>query len=184
VAHVLVKLRAVVPHRPLNLGESLAVAELQANLFLKHLEIIRPPLPETAISTLPLLQVERFSSLPVSGAAHWGKGRWMIVLNSNEPLYRQRFTLAHEFKHVLDAPFDKVIYPSIRGLEHDVIAERVADFFAACLLMPKSWLKRSWREVSNDPAVLARLFGVSQAAMKVRLESIGLVEPAGRCLAA
>ena len=49
---------------------------------------------------------------------------------------RQRFSLFHEFKHIIDHPTRDLI-------ENEEMAERVADYFAACVLMPKAWV--SWR---------------------------------------
>jgi Zn-dependent peptidase ImmA (M78 family) len=180
---VLASLRSVVPMRPLNRGEALRVAELQAIKLLEALGAEEPPMPENVIASLPRIQVDRLSPIPVSGSAHWAKGRWVIVLNGAEPLVRQRFSLAHEFKHVLDAPFDSFLYPESGDVTSHARAEQVADYFAGCLLMPKLWVRRAWtsgRDLQRLPA-LARRFGVSQAAMQVRLLQMGLVDRPARC---
>lgn len=59
-------------------------------------------------------------------------------------------------------------------------AELMCDYFAACLLMPRPWVKRLWAQGVQDTAVLAATFNVSPAAMNVRVQQLGLVEPRDR----
>src|SRR5262249_42879813 len=140
-----------------------------------------PPLSEEAIAQLPKLQVERMSPLPVSGASHWAQGRWLIVLNGSEPLARQRFSLAHEFKHILDHRFIGVLYTSVPAVDRAQWVEQVCDYFAGCLLMPRPWVKRLYGQGIQRLPDLAVRFGVSQQAMQVRLNQIGLTPPTERC---
>ena len=179
---VIAELRAVCPHRPLTLGEGLRVAELQANRLLEATEIRQPAVPESVVTGLPRIAVERLSRLPVSGSVRWSKGVWVITLNRQEAAVRQRFSLAHELKHAIDAAFGDVLYPDWRGLGANDRAEQVANHFAACLLMPKAWVRREF--FNREPTTLPRLAGrfeVSQAAMRYRLESLGLVQSTVRC---
>lgn len=175
-------LRDAVPPRPLKFAESLRIAELQASKFLALAGVNEPAFPESAISTLPRVEVERMSPAPVSGATQWSHGRWLIVLNGNETKGRQRFSLAHEFKHVLDNPFIDVLYPATATMTAGERAEQACDYFAACLLMPRLWVKRAWmRDNQQSVRILARRFEVSQAAMTVRLRQIGLTQADARC---
>lgn len=179
---VIADLRQLTPHRPLTIAESLRVAELQAARLLAAQEIAEPPVPESVIANLPRVQIERAGWMQDSGCVGWSKGRWVIVLNRNEPAVRQRFSLAHEAKHILDAPFGDVLYPGWRGLSTGERAEHVADHFAACLLMPKLWVRRAFYNYGiTDTRRLALRFGVSQAAMRVRLASLGMLEGSVRC---
>src|SRR5580704_13272227 len=104
MTNVIRELRDLVPLRALSVAESMRVADLQAGRLLALLGIEEGPVPESAITELPRIQVERMTPSPVSGAAQWSRGRWLIVVNGAEPWGRQRFSLAHEFKHVLDSP--------------------------------------------------------------------------------
>lgn len=174
-------LRALVPPRPLTPGEALRVAELQAVRLLQAQEVKFPPVPESAIAELPRVQIERLSPIPVSGSAHWTKGRWQITLNGGEPTVRQRYTMAHETKHVLDHPFSSFLYPDLPNASSAERAEQVANFFAACLLIPRMWLKRDWGHGIQRLPDLAARYEVSQVAMHVRLMQIGLVEAQRRC---
>lgn len=179
---VIAGLRAVCPHRPLNLGESIRVAELQAARLLAASEVVAPPVEDSVIAGLPRIEVSRVSRIPVSGSVHWSKGSWVIALDRGEAYVRQRFSLAHEFKHVLDAPFGTTLYPAWRGLSASDRAEQVADHFAACLLMPRAWVKRAYYDEGvTDLGRLAHRFNVSQAAMRVRLSSLGIVDSRTRC---
>lgn len=175
------ELRDLVPLRPLTQAEALRIAENQANRLLALAELTGPPFHEEVITELPRTQVVRMPDIPVSGSAHWSKGRWVIALNQSESLARQRFSLAHEFKHVLDNPFIGFLYPKQQGWTPADRAERVCDYFAACLLMPKVWVRRAWTEGVQDLRGLARRFNVSQSAMNVRLLQLGLAEPVLRC---
>lgn len=179
---VVADLRSLCPHRPLTFGEGLRVAELQANRLLQPAEVHEPAVPESAVTNLPRITVERVGRIPVSGSVRWSKGLWVIALNRLEPAVRQRFSLAHELKHVIDAPFGDLLYPGWRGLETGERTEQVANHFAACLLMPKAWVRRAYfnHGLTSLPG-LAALFEVSQTAMRYRLESLGMVQSAVRC---
>ena len=79
------------------------------------------------------------------------------------PRVRQRFTVAHELKHVLDASHEDAIYRHLpAGPDRRRHIEAVCDHFAACLLMPRAQVKRLWGEGIQDFSVLATYFDVSQ----------------------
>src|SRR5207302_7587391 len=130
---VLAMLRALVPQRPLSPWETLRIAELQANRLLKHLEIDDVPVPEEVISELPRIRVVREPGLPMSGCAHWDGRFWVITVDADEHPLRQRFSLMHEFKHVLDHTTKQFLYYDRSFQKAGEQAERVADYFAACL---------------------------------------------------
>lgn len=182
MASLVAELRSLTPHRPLSVPESLRVAELQANRLLRSSDVHEPAVPEGVITELPRIAVERVSRAPVSGAVRWSRGFWLVAINRGEPLVRQRYTLAHELKHVLDAPFGELLYPEWRGMSEHDRAEHVANHFAACLLMPKAWVTRHYFDKGvTDLRRLAYRFEVSQTAMRIRLESLGVLAPAPRC---
>ena len=137
----LASLRALMPDRALSTAESLRVAELQAARLLELSGITTPAMPESVIAELPRIKLRRLSPLPMSGYTAWSKGHWVIALNGAESATRQRFSLAHEFKHILDHPFIDASYGRLPGSAEQQWAERLCDYFAACLLMPKAWVK-------------------------------------------
>lgn len=181
MANLVDELRRLTPRRPLGHEEAMRIAELQANRLLQLADVSEPPVPEEVVAALPRLQVERLASIPVSGSTHWTRGRWLIVLNESESLPRQRFSLFHELKHVLDHQHIAYLYPPTRQLGAHERAEQMADYFAACVLMPKRWVKRDFGNLIQESAVLARRYGTSQMAMRYRLNQLGLTPPARRC---
>jgi Zn-dependent peptidase ImmA (M78 family) len=104
-----------------------------------------------------------------------------MLLNASEPMVRQRFSVFHELKHVLDHPNAETFYPAFGSMTSKQRQEQIADYFAACALMPRVWINRAWRNDIQDVADLARLFHVSREAMRYRLNSLGLVFPTLRC---
>ncbi|HZQ64454.1 MAG TPA: ImmA/IrrE family metallo-endopeptidase [Gaiellaceae bacterium] len=178
---VLASLRALVPKRPLTPREALNVAELQANRLLRHFRIESATVPEEIVSELPRIRVVRDDGLPVSGAAYWNGRYWIITVNADEPLFRQRFSLMHEFKHVLDHTSKHFLYHDRPFQTAAEQAERVADYFAACLLMPKMMVKRLWYQGNQNIVALAEKLQVSPAAMRYRLDQLGLTEGPRRC---
>jgi hypothetical protein len=172
-ASIIRALRSLRPNRPLTYDQELWCAELQANRLLSLAVINRPAVPTATVSNLPRIRVEHDWELPTSGATYWQDGRWIITLNASEPSARQRFSLMHELKHILDHPFS----PNQRSDRQ----ERVADHFAACVLMPRTWIKAEFFAGRQQVTELADLFNVSVAAMRYRLTHLGLAEATRRC---
>jgi Zn-dependent peptidase ImmA (M78 family) len=173
---VLKSLRSLMPHRVLSYSEALQRAELQANRLLSLHEIVRGPVPIEIVTELPRVRVEQSYDLPASGSAHWDGGCWVLTVNAAEFSLRQRFSVMHEFKLVLDHPTRHLIHSS------DRMSEKVADFFAACVLMPKAWVKTAfYNERVQSVEALAEMFQVSPKAMSFRLSQLGLAVPVDRC---
>jgi Zn-dependent peptidase ImmA (M78 family) len=126
------------------------------------------------------VQVRQGVLIGRSGMTEWVGGRWLITLSDSEPLARRRFTLAHEFAHVVNHAVEDVCFPAYGDLTAKERVERTCDYFAACLLMPRPWVKRLWGEGLREVRVLARRFAVSEEAMRHRLRWLGLTEPVAR----
>lgn len=173
-------LRALMPLRSLTFQEALERAELQANHLLDLHELDAPAVPVELVTELPRIQLMQSYDLPVSGSAHWDGSNWVLTINASEFELRQRFSIMHEFKHVLDHPFCHLTKAE-RGLSADEKAERIADYFAACMLMPKRWVKTAWCNQTQSVEQLAAMFQVSPKAMAFRLSQLGLSESTSRC---
>jgi Zn-dependent peptidase ImmA (M78 family) len=172
----------VVPRRGLSPAEAVAVAELQTAKLLKAAAVTGPPVPESVIVDLPRVRVSRRRGWPTSGLATTVKDGWVIVLRAEEAGVRQRFSLAHEFKHVLDDPSIEWLYPTVRGRSPEDRAEQICDWFAANVLMPRAWVKADWASHGiQDVERLARRYQVSRLAMGYRLDQLGLRMPHPRC---
>lgn len=176
---ILKSLRALMPLRQLSLAEARQIAERQANRLLALHGIPGPAVPAEIITELPRVRVERAYDIPVSGSALWDGNYWVMTLNASESELRQRFSLMHEFKHILDHPFRHLMQRSAPAPEKSL--EYIADYFAACVLMPKRWVKTAFFSETQSTEALADKFQVSRQAMSYRLHELGLVEPAPRC---
>jgi Zn-dependent peptidase ImmA (M78 family) len=174
-------LRALVPQRQLTSYETLRIAELQANRLLHHFDIETPTVPEEIVSELPRIRVVRERLLPVSGSAHWNGRYWIISINADDHPFRQRFSMMHEFKHVLDHTTRQFLYEDTPYRTAHEQAERVADAFAAFLLMPKRVVKALWCQRHQNIEQLALLLEVSPQALRYRLDQLGLTERSPRC---
>ena len=178
---VLTLLRGVVPRRNLTPSEAYRIAELQANRLLEHFEIRTNSVPSEIVTELPRIRIEREHGLPVSGSAHWNGRYWIVTVSAEDHRYRQRFSLMHEFKHIVDHTTKDHLYCDRPGMTAHEQAERVADYFAACLLMPKRVVKRLWGEGHQDVTGLSETLQVSPAALRYRLDQLGLTERQPRC---
>lgn len=105
--------------------------------------------------------------------------RATIYLNAGDSERAQRFTCAHELGHLSRrgiANGDRIGYVDSRDLESRTgrnPEEVWANQFAAELLMPSAAVQAIWAQ-GESPAHLARVFGVSQSAIDIRLGTLGL----------
>jgi Zn-dependent peptidase ImmA (M78 family) len=122
--------------------------------------------PSYRTSRLTYYPIFRSLERPTGQATHWH-----IQVNADDSLWRCRATLAHEYKHILDDPFREQLYPEWpREATPPDLAERVCDYFAGCLLVPRAWLYAAWDEGVQDPTALASRFDVSERLIEVRMD--------------
>ena len=104
--------------------------------------------------------------------------KFEILVNKNDSIERQRFTIAHELGHFFlhqDILRDEELH--IDTLYRDSNSndrEKEVDYFAGALLMNKMLLEKMYDE-NNSIAELANIFNVSVSAMTVRLDILGLI---------
>lgn len=178
---VLASLRSLQPKRRLSFSESLRIAELQAGRLRSLSGLSGVAAPTEMITDLPRIDVVRDVDLPVSGSTHWNGAAWIITINGTESWTRQRLTLFHEYKHIIDHGQRENLYSGSRTTDAAKQAEQAADYFAGCVLVPKRELKTAWCSGIQRLSDLASHFGVSTPAIKVRLAQVGLSEPNRRC---
>lgn len=186
-ASVLTTLRSLLPPRRLYLSEAMRIAELQAHRLLELRDVTDVPVPVEIVTELPRVVVEYDPDLPghaASGSSAWDVPRraWIIALNPDEPPTRQRFTVLHEYKHIIDH-----YHPGLGGRPPTTLygltpVEYVAEYFAGCVLMPRRLVKAAYYDGIQRLADLAELFDVSGRAMEVRLDQLGLADPKSRTL--
>jgi Zn-dependent peptidase ImmA (M78 family) len=149
--------------------------------------VTAPPVPVEEIIKARGIRIQPTASLgDVSGLVLRKGGEIIIGVNKKEVRTRQRFSLAHELAHALLHPgkevrFDRDFRVNLRseasGLGVDV-EEIEANFFAACLLMPRRFLQAdpeaALLDVEDVDAVrkMANRYGVSAHAMSIRLGNL------------
>jgi len=131
----------------------------------------------------------------ISGFMYRDRDRVIVGVNGNHPRTRQRFTIAHEIGHFLlhegeklhvdgDAPGYSLFRRDPKSSDGSDVIEREANFFAAELLMPQSFLEKDLAEHSvvdlldPDEKVLkdlAKKYRVSVQALTFRLANLGLI---------
>ena len=176
------EVRAIVPVRPLGLGEAYSIAERQATKTLERLDIRQPGQSLAWVTELPRVDVRlvpRYKMNGLSGVTSYSRGRYLVLVNKNDAHARRRWTLAHELKHLLDYTKAKAMYKQLGygdKARQDQQIERICNHFAASLLMPRTWVKRAYGNRIQDVTALAGLFNVSEEAMHIRLQFLGITD--------
>ncbi|HEX2903382.1 MAG TPA: ImmA/IrrE family metallo-endopeptidase [Jatrophihabitans sp.] len=179
---VLASLRSLTPTRSVTLPRALHIADRQAARLLQLRGVETIPVLTTIVSELPRIIVEQDSELPLhaaSGCSDWDSCRraWVISINPREPRTRQRFTVLHEYKHIIDHGGPEIQMDNWAARFHRAPAEIVADYFAGCVLIPKRVLNAAFYDGIQTATDLAQLFDVSADAIRVRLAQVGLADP-------
>ncbi|QIN84644.1 ImmA/IrrE family metallo-endopeptidase [Rubrobacter tropicus] len=112
-----------------------------------------------------------------------------VLINSDKPRVRRRFTIAHELGHLALGHLhggEMVVDETVRGRSP---REREANAFAAGLLMPEAGVADGWqrleRRLGQRPSPidwivwLAASFGVSDQAAAYRLVNLGRIHAVG-----
>lgn len=178
---LLARLRQLAPKRALTLSESLTIAQHQAARLRELLGITTPALPLDFVPELPKVSVKVVPAHQLgestSGLTTRENGHYLILVNKNRPRSHRRFTLAHELKHLIDYPYAPMWHAGLSYGDPDskpYRIERIADHFAAHLLMPTNLIKRAWMQGLQEPRALSEVFEVSRDAMRIRLDNLGL----------
>ena len=158
------------------LGKLSKLLSLLAQEWLEQGEVKAPPVPECLIYLMDRECPMEIRYLPMrsySGAVWKMKDSWVIYLNSNESVERQRLSIFHEAFHILahcraTPAFKKP------GENKGSFNEILADNFALHLLMPEDWIKDRWSN-SGSVAGIAREFNVTERAVVARLKTLGLM---------
>jgi Zn-dependent peptidase ImmA (M78 family) len=124
-----------------------------------------------------------FPDRNIAGAYNRKDG--LILIEKNDPSFRQVFTVAHELGHYYlhaDKP-DEIFFRSDLDNLDDTQKkqEQEANWFAASLLMPKELFIHFWKILKNvnrlDFSIndLASRFEVSSTACYYRLKNLGII---------
>ena len=153
-------------------------------IYAKHRETFPFPVVQFA-NEIGMKVFSRDMSDDISGAITKKSDGYHILLNSNHPESRMRFTLAHELAHYFNdkdyldtlgeiqdgsKQAKKTLFRTTAAelCDSDMLRRDVAaNKFAADLLMPQEVFIRKWKESSN-PEQVAEYFKVSPNAVRVR----------------
>jgi Zn-dependent peptidase ImmA (M78 family) len=133
-------------------------------------------------STGPEVFVVPLGADGIAGAYQSKHGRDWVIVNADDPVPRQRFTLAHEYGHHYLGHGDT--YDTSSYASDSQPKEVQANYFAGAFLISAGALDRALERLRR-PALdfevmvaLAIYFGVSARAMRIRLETLGRLKPA------
>jgi Zn-dependent peptidase ImmA (M78 family) len=126
------------------------------------------------VANLPGIIVEIDHQLPVSGLAVWSKSRraWLIKIRAADSLSRQRFTLLHEFKHIIDHGNMRLYDP--RLFNGHFQKELAADLFASASLMPARLVRTLTKRHGLSSTEIAQQLLVSRDRVRLRLSDLNL----------
>jgi len=146
--------------------------------------VTQPPVPVESIVSSYGVHLKKGNLDDVSGLIVRDGSNVTIGVNSEQSRTRQRFTIAHEFGHFIlhegisshiDHNYRVNFRSGASALAVDV-EEIEANYFAASLLMPKTFLDQlnAIEAIDSDRSVglLAKQFNVSQHAMSLRLGNV------------
>jgi Zn-dependent peptidase ImmA (M78 family) len=171
---LLKNLRQLIPLQRIGFEEVLAVAERQAG---RLRQLLGDRITENALARRIRLRIVH-EPLTTSGLSYWNGQEWIIALNSADTRRRQRFALLHELKRIIDHGH-RHLYQSAWE------ADYAADYFAGCVLVPRSELAALIGGAIDDLGQIAKRFQVSRATISLRLRQINLddTDPLGEPVA-
>lgn len=145
---------------------------LNLELFLRNLGVV--------VVFEPLGDDKAFSGMALKQG-----GECFMLVNSSVARGRQNFTIAHELYHLFVQPNFHVRYCYTgRFGKQDDPEERNADYFAACLLMPKSRIMQAVADLAPGASLplaaivhLEQEFQCSRKALLARLVELGYLKP-------
>jgi len=112
----------------------------------------------------------------ISGYLEYQNGAWIVGVNAQHHVNRQRFTIAHEIAHYIlhrDPKKEFVDETFARRSSGGDKVEREADEFAAELLMPEQDIRKAIEQGRTSFQELATLFRVSALAIRFRVKALG-----------
>jgi len=125
--------------------------------------------------------VESFGDGSPAGASITDPEFSLIFVSSDQPRPRALFTLAHELAHVLTG--DGAALNIDENLRARSDSERLANAFAAGLLMPEDEIRRTIEAKGRGAEALGEMlveFGVSYESLVYRLHNLQIINAGGR----
>jgi hypothetical protein len=149
--------------------------EILAGEYLRQGGVKQTPVPLDLISLFDSRRSVEIRYLPLKqylGCTWFFDEEWIVHVNANAPPEVRHFTAFHEGFHIICGSSGLVFRR--RGNAHQAVSERLADYFAASILMPRDFVYGLWPEV-EDVAKMARIFTVPEPVMKDWLVRLSVV---------
>jgi predicted transcriptional regulator len=172
----MIALQALVPRSGLDNAEALVIAEVQATVLLRMIQANQPPAPMDVLARHLDIITKYDPEAGEVGYHGFDDETWYIGYG-DEAVPSRDATIAHQIKRIIDTPFGDGLYPPSEVMGTTLRKHYVAEYFAMCLTLPARWVDRAWRRGDHDARQLAKLFGVTPAAMLFRLKVMRLVKP-------
>lgn len=166
--------------QPARKGESAGV-EARGTLGLGETQPLDDILRSLERTTKLQIFVRQLGEDGVAGAYWVSQDIPFVLVNGDQPVQRQRFTLAHEFGHHWLRHGNQIDAQVVFGDGSPIEVE--ANAFAAAFLMPPTAITKALEGLGRPPITfdvlitLAALFGVSAKAMRIRLETLEELKP-------
>jgi len=157
-------------------GPIFQLVESLADKYIEQSTIAQPPVPAQIIDTFDIehpVEIRSVSLTAYQGAIWDTDDGWVVYLNRQEPLEKQRATLFHEIFHIIAHTKSTPVFRK-RGIREGFFNELLADYFAGCILTPRKWVTEKWAE-TNDLKRMAEIFQVTKLAMWFRLKTMRLL---------
>ena len=155
----------------------------------KELDVVATPVVDLC-DDLRFAYQEEFLEDAFSGAAIVDGSKKIVMVNASQSETRKRFSAAHEIGHLLlhgnqalsiDSNSPQVMFRDENSSKGIDWREKEANFFAACLLMPKKRVLTAIQEIGTGSVseeqiqIMADRFEVSTQAMCIRLTQLGFI---------
>jgi hypothetical protein len=153
----------------------LADVERLASDYLTGAGVPGPPVPSELIGVFDESRKVEVRLVPLKalhGVVWLVRRGWIIQLNSRDSRRVRRYSLFHEAFHIAC----RITCPACDKVEvrRTSFNEVLADYFAACFLMPKEWVEEYWPRV-RDVRAMAGRFDVPLRQMRRRLNQLNLL---------
>ena len=137
-----------------------------AGEYLKHGGVDEPPIPLELINLFDATRPIEMRYLPLKrylGCTWFIDGEWVVHINENAPSDTRNYTAFHEGFHIICGSSGLAFKGAADG--YQAVSERLADYFAASILMPKHLVHQFWPDV-RDLGKMAKIFAVPEPVMK------------------
>lgn len=147
----------------------------------KHYRLTHPVDLTKLAFALGVVSLEE-KTMTEDGRLSWVDGLPRIDINSDRPVARQRFTLAHEIAHlILESSSYEAVYRSPAQQDKK---ERMCDSIAAALLMPKEWVQFECRNGNGaiDLRLIRRIASGAETSMSAAASRVNQITGKTCCL--